>query len=67
MDIEGLGEKNVELLYSNGLIKHFEDIYKLKKEDLLELPRFAKKISAESYRGNRKIKTCHSGKISLLQ
>lgn len=43
MDIEGLGEKNVELLYSKGLIKHFEDIYKLKKEDLLELPRFAEK------------------------
>ncbi len=43
MDIEGLGEKNVELLYSKGLIKHFEDIYRLKKEDLLELPRFAEK------------------------
>ena len=43
MDIEGLGEKNVELLYSRGLIKHFEDIYRLKKEDLLELPRFAEK------------------------
>lgn len=43
MDIEGLGEKNVELLYEKGLIKHFEDIYKLKKEDLLELPRFAEK------------------------
>ncbi len=43
MDIEGLGEKNVELLYSTGLIKHFADIYKLKKEDLLKLPRFAEK------------------------
>lgn len=43
MDIEGLGEKNIELLYSRGLIKHFEDIYKLKKEELLELPRFAEK------------------------
>lgn len=43
MDIEGLGEKNVELLYSRGLIRHFEDIYKLKKEDLLHLPRFAEK------------------------
>ena len=43
MDIEGLGEKNVELLYSRGIIKHFEDIYKLKKEELLELPRFAEK------------------------
>jgi DNA ligase (NAD+) len=43
MDIEGLGEKNVELLYSRGLVKHFEDIYKLKKEDLLSLPRFAER------------------------
>jgi DNA ligase (NAD+) len=43
MDIEGLGEKNVELLYSRGLISHFEDIYRLKKENLLELPRFAEK------------------------
>jgi DNA ligase (NAD+) len=43
MDIEGLGEKNVQLLYSEGLIKHFEDIFKLKKEDLIKLPRFAEK------------------------
>lgn len=43
MDIEGLGEKIVELLYSRGLIKHFEDIYKLKKGDLIDLPRFAEK------------------------
>lgn len=43
MDIEGLGEKNVELLFSRGLIKHFEDIYRLKMEDLIELPRFAEK------------------------
>lgn len=43
MNIEGLGEKNVELLYSNGLIKHFVDIYRLRKEDLLRLPRFAEK------------------------
>ena len=43
LDIEGLGEKNVELLYSKGLIRNFVDIYKLKKEDLLNLPRFAEK------------------------
>ncbi len=47
MDIEGLGEKNVELLYSEGLIRHFTDIYKLRKEDLVSLPRFAEK-SAEN-------------------
>ena len=43
MDIEGLGEKNVELLYHHGLIKHFSDLYKLTCEQLLALPRFAKK------------------------
>ncbi len=43
MDIEGLGEKNVALLYEKGLIRHFEDIYRLKKVDLLDLPRFAEK------------------------
>lgn len=43
MDIEGLGEKNVELLYSNGLIRHFIDIYNLRKEDLIKLPRFAER------------------------
>ena len=43
MDIEGLGEKNVELLYNHGLIKHFVDLYKLTEEDLLKLPRFAEK------------------------
>jgi DNA ligase (NAD+) len=43
MDIEGLGEKNVALLHSTGLITRFEDIYRLTKENLLKLPRFAEK------------------------
>ena len=43
MDIEGLGEKNVELLYNQGLIKHFVDLYKLKYDQLVQLPRFAEK------------------------
>lgn len=43
MNIEGLGEKNVDLFYSEGLIKHFVDIYRLRKEDILKLPRFAEK------------------------
>lgn len=43
MDIEGLGEKNVELLYSKGIIRNFVDIYKLNKLQILVLPRFAEK------------------------
>jgi len=43
MDIEGLGEKNVELLYNQGLIQHFSDLYTINKDQLLALPRFAEK------------------------
>ncbi len=45
MDIEHLGEKNVELLYSQGLVRHFADIYRLRKDQLLDLPRFGEKSS----------------------
>jgi DNA ligase (NAD+) len=47
LNIEGLGGKNVELFYSKGLIRNFSDLFKLTKEDLLKLPRFADK-SAEN-------------------
>ena len=57
MDIEGLGEKNVELLYSQGLIRHFVDLYKLKKEQLLELPRFAEKSAQNLIDAIEKSKT----------
>jgi DNA ligase (NAD+) len=57
MDIEGLGEKNAELLYSNNLIKHFADIYSLKKETLLKLPRFAEKSAQNLIDAIEKSKT----------
>ncbi|MEK9149415.1 MAG: helix-hairpin-helix domain-containing protein, partial [Candidatus Desantisbacteria bacterium] len=37
MDIEGLGEKIVAQLIDNGLISDLPDLYRLKKESLLEL------------------------------
>ena len=43
MDIEGLGEETVVLLYNNGLIKDYADLYELKKEDVLPLERMAEK------------------------
>ena len=43
MDIEGLGGKTVDLLVESGLINKVSDLYNLKKEDLLNLPRFAEK------------------------
>ncbi|SFM73302.1 NAD-dependent DNA ligase LigA [Thermodesulforhabdus norvegica] len=47
MDIEGLGEKTVNLLVDRGLIRKIPDIYRLKKEDLVNLPGFAD-LSAEN-------------------
>lgn len=41
VDIEGMGEKNVIALIKAELIKDAADIYKIKKEDLLKLERFA--------------------------
>lgn len=46
LNIEGLGEKNVELFYSKGLLKNLTDIFRLKKEDLLKLPRFKEKSAS---------------------
>ncbi len=42
-DIEGLGEKIVEQLMEEGLIKDLADIFYLKKGDILPLERFADK------------------------
>ncbi len=46
MDIEGMGEKTVDLLLASGLVASIADIYRLDAERLLTLPRFAK-LSAE--------------------
>jgi len=43
MDIEGLGDKTVNLLVEKGLIDNVADLYSLKKEELLPLERMADK------------------------
>jgi DNA ligase (NAD+) len=42
-DIDGLGPKVIDLLMEHSLISTFDDIFTLKKGDLLALPRFAEK------------------------
>lgn len=42
-DIDGLGPKIIDVLLENNLIADFADIFRLKKGDLLALPRFAEK------------------------
>ena len=43
LNIEGLGDKIVKLLYDKGLVKSVVDLFELKKEDLLKLEGFKEK------------------------
>lgn len=45
MNIDGLGERLIEQLFNEGLVKTIPDIYKLDKETLMGLERFAEKSS----------------------
>lgn len=47
MDIEGLGGETVALLYNNGLVHNYADLYELTVEQILPLERMAQK-SAEN-------------------
>ncbi len=45
LDIVGLSNKTVELLYEKGLVKSIPEIFKLTKDDLLKLPGWKEKSS----------------------
>ncbi len=47
MDIEGMGSETIELLFQEGLVTNYADLYTLTKEQLLPLERMAEK-SAEN-------------------
>ncbi len=53
MDIEGLGEETVELLYENGLVHDVADLYDLKAGQLAELPRLGEKSADNIIRSIR--------------
>jgi DNA ligase (NAD+) len=46
MDIDGLGEETVDLLFSKKLIRNFSDLYDLKPEQLIPLERLGKKSAS---------------------
>ncbi|MCM8795838.1 MAG: NAD-dependent DNA ligase LigA [Candidatus Omnitrophica bacterium] len=57
MDIEGMGEKVVEQLVEQGLVRDFADIYFLKKDDILKLELFKDKKTDNLLRAIEKSKT----------
>ncbi|MFN8210455.1 MAG: NAD-dependent DNA ligase LigA [Bacteroidales bacterium] len=46
MDIEGIGEETVDLLFSNGLVKNVADLYELTAAQLVQLERMGEKSAA---------------------
>ena len=46
MDIDGLGEETIDLLFSKKLIRNIADLYDLKKEQLIPLERMGEKSAS---------------------
>ena len=56
MDIEGLGGETIALLYNNGLVKNYADLYELTKEQIIPLERMAEKSAENMINGIKKSK-----------
>ncbi|MGM0463319.1 MAG: NAD-dependent DNA ligase LigA [Bacteroidota bacterium] len=51
MDIDGLGEETVNLLYRSGMLEDIADLYTLRKEQLVTLERMGEKSADNIIRG----------------
>ena len=56
MDIEGLGGETVALLYANGLVKDYSDLYELTIDQVIPLERMAQKSAENLVNGIEKSK-----------
>ncbi|WP_316634640.1 NAD-dependent DNA ligase LigA [uncultured Flavobacterium sp.] len=56
MDIEGLGGETVALLFNNGLVHNYADLYELTVEQILPLERMAQKSAENLVKGVQKSK-----------
>jgi DNA ligase (NAD+) len=56
MDIEGLGGETVALLYNNGLVKDYADLYELTARQIIPLERMAQKSADNLIAGIEKSK-----------
>ena len=63
MDIDGLGEKIIDQLIDVNLINNFSDIYKIKKEQLTGLERFAEKSADNLIKSIERSKKTTLGKF----
>jgi DNA ligase (NAD+) len=54
MDIDGLGEETIDLLFSNSLIRNFSDLYDLRFEQLVPLERLGEKSASNILKSIKK-------------
>ena len=67
MDIEGLGEETIDLLFSNNLVRNISDIYDLRIEQLVPLERLGEKSAANILKSIKKsIETPYSRVLFAL-
>ncbi len=63
MDIDGLGEETVDLLYRSGMLKDIADLYTLRKEELIKLERIGEKSADNIIKGIDKSKSAPFHKV----
>ena len=63
MNIDGLGEETIDLLYEKKLIANIADLYTIQREDLLGLDRFAEKSISNLLEGVAESKEVPFGKV----
>jgi len=67
MDIDGLGEETIDLLFSKNLVKNISDLYDLRLEQLVPLERLGEKSAANILKSIRKsIDTTYSRVLFAL-
>nr|WP_176420266.1 NAD-dependent DNA ligase LigA [Lutibacter flavus] len=56
MDIDGIGAETIELLFKEGLVQNYADLYELKEEEIIPLERMAEKSAQNMIVGIEKSK-----------
>lgn len=63
MNVEGLGDKWVDIFVDSGLVKGFSDLYKIKKSDLLEFERQGEKLAQKIISNLERSKTTSRARL----
>ncbi|MFR9672624.1 MAG: NAD-dependent DNA ligase LigA, partial [Rikenellaceae bacterium] len=63
MDIDGLGDETIELLYDRALVRSAADLYDLKADELASLPRLGEKSALNIIRSIEASKSVHFERV----